>query len=530
MRSFLANWSIALRKIFREDALRLAIAFGSGVSMGLTTAPLQWWWLGWLAFVPLWYLVNSSSRRGKKRYGFAWGIGYHGYALSWILGIHPLDWMGIPWLPSLAIATFCWIFITLWGAAVAIVWVGILCWLNSRKQLAGWRRSLLGTALWCALEKLWSQGDLWWTSLSFTQSPHNIPILHLGQLSGATAVTATIVFFNGLVGEGIIAWQEERTSYSQSRRHSPQRYRYFIAAGLFLLSTHGVGWYLAGSPIERSSAMAINIGIVQGNIPNRIKLYREGWMKALEGYARGYNILADAGVDAVLTPEAALPFLTSEIKNSSFYQAILDRRVTTWLGGFGETGRDYTQSIFNIDSSGKLTNQYNKHKLVPLGEYIPFKLILGKLVNRLSPIQSDMVKGAAIQKFTTPFGAAIVGICYESAFGEHFRQQAPWGEFVLVASNNAHYAANMPTQHHAQNIMRAIEVDRWLVSAANTGYSAFITPHGETLWRSPLNEFSTHSATIYRRQTQTPYSRYGDWLWGMLSFVAVGGVISARDR
>lgn len=74
----------------------------------------------------------------------------------------------------------------------------------------------------------------------------------------------------------------------------------------------------------------------------------------------------------------------------------------------------------------------------------------------------------------------------------------------------------MPAQHHAQDVMRAIETDRWAVRATNTGYSAIVNPHGRTLWRSGHNTYELHAATIYRRQTQTLYVRWGDWLTPLL--------------
>lgn len=70
----------------------------------------------------------------------------------------------------------------------------------------------------------------------------------------------------------------------------------------------------------------------------------------------------------------------------------------------------------------------------------------------------------------------------------------------------------MPAQHHAQDIMRAIETDRWAVRATNTGYSAFVNPHGDTVWMSGHNTYEVHAETIYRRQTQTLYVHWGDWL------------------
>ena len=64
--------------------------------------------------------------------------------------------------------------------------------------------------------------------------------------------------------------------------------------------------------------------------------------------------------------------------------------------------------------------------------------------------------------------------------------------------------------------MRAIETDRWSVRATNTGYSAFINPHGRTLWISEYNTYQIHAETIYQRQTQTLYVRWGDWLTPLL--------------
>jgi len=184
----------------------------------------------------------------------------------------------------------------------------------------------------------------------------------------------------------------------------------------------------------------------------------------------------------------------------------------------------YTNSLFTIAGNGQVLSRYDKVKLVALGEYIPFAEILGKFISSLSPLNAEMIAGTENQVFDTPFGRAIVGICYESAFSEHFRRQtAAGGEFILTASNNAHFSAAMPAQHHAQDVMRAIESDRWAVRATNTGYSGIVDPHGRTLWISGINTYEIHAQKIYRRQSQTLYVRWGDWLAPLLlgvSFVS----------
>ncbi len=534
--------------VHKSKTLAWAIAFFSGILMALTTAPVNAWLLAWVALVPLWILVVSYERPKQEvkqpKFFFLpasffilpslWGIGYHGLALSWIMGIHPMTWLGVPWWPSLAIALFCWAFITLWGAALVAVWAWLLAIAISKisgtgilpvisQKISGTGilpviRVLIGTALWCALESIWSTGSLWWTSLSYTQSPHNLAILHLGQLSGPSAVTAAIVAVNGLIAE---AWLEGRSQKEEVRR---KKWIPYILPASLCLVLHIAGWSLYNRPLNQEAATALKIGIIQGNIPNEIKFDSGGWGRALEGYTIGYKQLADRKVDAVLIPETALPFIwTNEYQRStlSFYQAILDRGVVAWVGGFGQQENSITNSLLAIDRTGEIVGRYDKLKLVPLGEYIPFYEILGGIINRLSPLDAHLVPGNSQQLFDTPFGRAIVGICYDSAFAEIFRYQAAkGGEFMLTASNNAHYKPPMLDQHHALDVMRAIETDRWAAIATNTGYSAFVNPRGETVWKSGINTYEVRDATIYRRQTRTLYVRWGDWLTPLLLVLA----------
>ena len=546
-----------------------AIALLAGILMGLTTAPVNAWLLAWVALVPLWVLVVGYEQPKQVKIQkflvlpLFWGIGYHGLALSWIMGIHPMTWLGVPWWPSLAIALFCWAFITLWGSALVAVWAWLFVIFNSlsfrgkihlfhsplvkggdlhspplqggagggKSQFSGLIRVLIGTALWCALESFWSQSSLWWTSLSYTQSPHNLAILHLGQLSGPSAVTAAIVAVNGLIAEAYL--ERRRTppyppQGGKSETTGNNLILYILPASLCLV-LHIAGWSLYNRPLTQEAGTELKIGIIQGNIPNDIKFDSNGWRRALEGYTAGYQKLADKGVDAVLTPETALPFFwTNEYQRStlSFYQAILDRGVLAWVGGFGQQEDSITNSLFAIDKTGKIISRYDKTKLVPLGEYIPFYELLGGIINRLSPLDAHLIPGNSQQLFDTPFGRAIVGICYDSAFAEIFRYQAAkGGEFMLTASNNAHYKPPMLAQHHALDVMRAIETDRWAAIATNTGYSAFVNPHGETVWMSGINTYEVQDATIYRRQTQTLYVRWGDRLTPLLLILAGLGII-----
>ncbi len=561
------------------------IALLGGIVAALAPEPIKAWPLIWVALVPLWLSVITTPQTtwGERlkvgMVGSCWGLAYYGITLLWITGLHPLTWMGVPWLGSVAIALFAWSVVTGWGMVWAALWAVLLGWLNTRflssptdhrhPLIQASLRVLLATALWCAIDWLWSQGFLYWPSLAFTQSPDNLWILQLGRWSGPVTVTAAIVTVNGFLAEGILLWcsalegngrtldrgdrpASKRIPSNNSRprtNHSIQRWAAqgcgAIALVLFV-GLHIMGGILftqpfpSFSPGHNNSASTaspsvdsdpVQIGIIQGNVPTRIKLFEEGLRRAFTGYTDGYIDLVNQGVDAVLTPEGAIPLYwrPAMSQGTPIYQAVVDRGIPLWLGTFMPVGNDYTQSIITLDAEGTLVSQYNKVKLVPLGEYIPFASVLGDLVDRLSPLDAYMIPGDASQQVETPVGQAIVGICYESAFADLFRQQAAnGGEFIFTASNNDPFNTVMMAQHHAQDVMRAIETDRWAVRATNTGYSGVVDPHGRTIWRSPAHEYVTHVATIWRRHTQPLYVRYGDWLTPVL--VGSGAIALLRQR
>jgi apolipoprotein N-acyltransferase len=391
---------------------------------------------------------------------------------------------------------------------------------------------------------------LWWTSLSYTQSPHNLIILHLAQISGPNTITAVIVAVNGLIAEAFLQGRRKKEEGRRKREEGRGKkeegrgkkeegiskneegtfipdFRLLSVAFCLCLSLHLIGFSLYSRPLDDRADKALKFGVIQGNIPNEIKFDSRGWRQALEGYTQGYEKLVSQGVDAVLIPETALPFIWTneyERQNLSFYQAILDKQVMTFVGGFGQRDRALTNSLFAINGAGNIISHYDKIKLVPLGEYIPFEEWLGRLISRISPLDSHLVGGDFNQIFETPWGRAIVGICYDSAFTEIFRNQAAKGGlFILTASNDAHYTTSMMVQHHSQDIIRAIETDRWAVRATNTGLSAFVNPHGETLWISQKKHYEVQAHTIYPRDTKTLYVRYGDWLTSVLLLFSAWG-------
>jgi apolipoprotein N-acyltransferase len=542
------NIKLTIEKLVFNQLKILTLLVFFGVLTGLAPAPFNVWVLAWFSLIPLWLIIiatnlsslNPHTQLLVTRYSLlvtpstplpiwlsalAWGCGYHGLVLFWITGVHPMTWMGVPWLASLSIAIICWLFITFWGALLVVTWSVLVSKINFfiikqsnlQPNFKIILRVILGITIWCILETLWSHTPLWWSSLAYTQSPSNLVILQLGKISGFNTINTAILGVNLLAAEAIYYWFGKESVIKKIL---------LILASIFLfIAAHGVGYWLYQMPVKPDDRTAIKVGIIQGNIPNEIKLYPAGWRKAIEGYTNGYQRLAKQKIDVVLTPETALPFYWDEIASGSFYRAVIEAKIPAWVGALGREDNSYTNSLFTLTGTGETFSRYDKSILVPLGEYIPFESILGRIIDRLSPLEAHLQAGKSNQIFNTPFGKAIVGICYESAFPQHFRRQTKAeGDFIITASNNAHYSSTMPSQHHAQDVMRAIENDRWAARATNTGYSAIVDPRGKTLWKSQIDRYAIHAETIYCRHTQTLYVRWGDWLtpiWLLLSFIGL---------
>lgn len=519
--------------------------------MGLAPAPLNLWGFAWVALFPLWRQVIQprQSLRQILLHSGLWGVAYHGFCLSWLGGLHPLTWLGIPEFASLAIVCSCWGLVTAWGTVFVLLW-GLGIWgyqrwslrfgLVQHPYLNAGLRLLVGTALWCALESWRNHGPLDWTPLGFTQSPGNLAILYLGQWSGPLMVSAAIASING-------GWAESFNLGASCSLQSaaPARSTVFpvmhrasaTAMGLtlvMLLVMHGVGSAI-GQPKSSpqppsafshpsSGENAINVGIIQGNIPTREKLTVAGVEKAKTHYLAGYTQLADQGVDLVITPEAALPFRWHPRQSlaEQVLETIRDRQVPMLLGTFMAQSGQTTQSLIALTAQGQILSQYDKVKLVPLGEYIPGEAWLGGWLHRLSTMTGSLSPGSHNQRFLTPVGPAAAGICFDSAFSSVLRSQvAAGGEFIVIASNLDPYSTVLMAQVHAHDVMRAIETDRDLVRATNTGFSGAITHQGQTLWRSQSQVYEVQSVTIARRKTQTLYVRWGDWITPTLGWLSL---------
>ncbi len=241
-------------------------------------------------------------------------------------------------------------------------------------------------------------------------------------------------------------------------------------------------------------------------------------------------------VDLIVWPESPAPFFANDPLFRNPVSAMA-RETRTWVvtGAIGSTpvmqGGKSASQVFNsaalVSPSGDWTARYDKVHLVPFGEYLPFPRLFafaGGLTKEVGEFQHGASR-APLDAGSTRLG---IFICYESVFPGEVRQFSQKGAQVLVnLSNDGWYGdSGAYAQHLNQTRMRAIENDRWLLSATNTGVTASIDPYGRTVARLPRKERGALAAPYALTSVTTFYARHGDWFAWVCAIISVGALVT----
>ena len=155
---------------------------------------------------------------------------------------------------------------------------------------------------------------------------------------------------------------------------------------------------------------------------------------------------------------------------------------------------------------------YRKTHLVPFGEFIPLRPVLGWIVGVLAIPLQDFSRGTADpQPLAVAGQRAAINICYEDAFGEEIVRQLPDATLLVNASNVAWFGRSIaPAQHLQISQARALETGRYMLRATNTGMTGVVNERGEIVEVAP--QFTTAAVTrrVQGYSGATPYVRVGN--------------------
>ena len=481
-----------------------------GVCATLGYAPYGQWYLSLLALA---LMFGIAARMPTWRAGFlGWLYGFTHYlsGVYWVY-ISTHIYGGAPqWLGAtlaLSLATYLALY-----DALAFALAARLRLLHSPY---GW----LGVPmLWLLLELV--RGGIVWNGfpwLSYGELAVDTPLEKLAPLIGVHGISALVVLC-------------ALALYRLGAEHDVRRR--LRAAAVFVSPLLALALPSPSSYTEPDGA-PITVALVQSDIRQD-----EKWLPPMrfEALSRHWRLTQQAWpASLVVWPEVSLTQPYGALKDD--YLAKLDeqaaaRKATLMLGilVFDEGIASPYNSVVSV---GTEHGRYDKRHLVPFGEYFPIPDFMRPLMAVLGTPYSDLPFGKPEQPLLKANGMPVeMSICFEDSFGDEIRTRARDAAYLVNVTNDAWFGrSSAPHQHLQFSRLRAMENGRWMMRAANTGISAFISPDGEVVSRAPQFEQAVLRGEIQPRKGQTPYQQWGDtplWALSILVCLAIGWI--RRDR
>jgi apolipoprotein N-acyltransferase len=268
---------------------------------------------------------------------------------------------------------------------------------------------------------------------------------------------------------------------------------------VLMLATLPVIWFWGEKRLQHHQPTDDNklvVRLVQPNISQSDKWRSEN----ADGI---FNELLDLSVTpaarlpgAIIWPESAVSFLIDESDTAEKQIALRLQDGQTLLTGairrqIVDSNEDYFTSIISFDHEGQVTGKYDKWRLVPGGEYLPFAWALEPLgFRKVVNMPESFSAGSGPSTIDVPdFGPAAMLICYEAIFPHLLVPDGERPRWLVNVTNDGWFGTSVgPYQHFAQVRMRAVEQGLPVARSANTGISAMIDPLGRVVGRLNLGE------------------------------------------
>lgn len=474
------------------------------------------WWLQWLALAALVYSVTGSGDPRRAAWlGWLFATAWLTGSFGWLfISMHIYGGLAAP-LAALAVLALAGV-LALYSAAA--MW--IFCALTQTNKML---LAIYFAALWMLAEM--ARGLLLsgfgWGAIGYAQldGPLATSLPWLGVYgTGALAAGCAAVLAQGLHGRSL----QVRATMGM-----------VLVLGVALL-------HLLPKP-QGESAGRLSVTLLQGNIAQDEKFDQSsGVPKALRWYGQQLNA---SQTSLTITPETALALLPDDLPPG--YWLALQQRFASGeqaaLVGLplGSYQAGYTNSVLGLKPGQTTPWQYDKHHLVPFGEFIP--PLFRWFTNLMNIPLGDFNRGGLPQPTFDWQGQRLAtSICYENLFSEELASQfteAATAPTILVnISNLGWFGEHVAMDQHLHIArVRALEFERPFLLATNTGRTAVVDHRGQVVLALPNHVAQVLNASVEGRAGITPYawwvSRWGQWPLAIVALVVVTvGLIFGRRR
>ena len=485
---------------------RTGLALIAGIAAALSMPPLDFWPLLFVAFPSVLFMLEGIERKFPLQslfLGWCFGFGYFIVTLHWIGFAFFVDAEAYLWMMPFAVGGLATAMAVYWGLAFFCVT------LSGRKGLPA---ALVFAVSLAAFE--WLRGVL------FTGFPWAAPGLASAGM-GAVAQTASLWGMPALTLL-IVLW-----AVTWRFVLDIQSTRLHRVAALLIVASLPLCWVWGSYRLQNgivADVEGVTTRIVQPNISQDIKWRDENARAVFDQLLEMSARAPENGkqITHIVWPETAVSFLIDESVGAQAALAeLLGGSKTLMTGalrrdvnttGDGEADKVYN-SVLTFDGSGTVVARYDKWRLVPGGEFLPFEWLLEPLgFRKVVTVPGSFAAGPGPVSLAIP-GApdAGFGICYEAIFPDYFvdPQKRP-GWLVNVTNDGWFGNSTGPYQHLAQAKLRTIEQGLPMVRAANTGISAVIDPYGRILSSLPLSAEGVIDAGLPQSLPPTFFADYGE--------------------
>ena len=380
-------------------------------------------------------------------------------------------------------------------------------------------------AIWIGIDFLRTVGDVAfpWSFLGYSLTPF-LPVAQFATITGVWGLTYIIVFGNILIWEILLSYYNNQ---NQAQK--------IIHAAIFALFLSGVsvwGYLKLKGPQHTESS---HIALLQSNLDQ----FHWGNNSLDSAFSITETMVRTAALkkpELIIGPESALlcflerrPDLSSKVKS---WATIINTPIL--LGALhwdkAPPGALYEYIVYNsaflIEPDTYIMEHYNKQKLVPFSEKMPFENLF-PILSRVNLGEADFHSGVDSVVFSPDKkikGAPF--ICYEIIFPSFVQQRLKKGANLIITMTNDGWfgKTSAPYQHAIMARMRAIENRISVVRCANSGISMFIDPFGRVLKKSELYTRAVIDGDIQLKTADTFYSKYGDWFVLICLLVSVLGI------
>ena len=529
--------ALRLRVMALTGWRRAAVAFLAGGLSALAYAPIFAAPVLFLTLPILVWLIDASPNwRRAASAGWLLGFGYFFFNLFWVGEAFLVEAEKFAWLMPFAVTLLPAGLALFWGAAAAVV---RLFWTE------GIARLFVFAIVFAVLE--WLRGHVLtgfpWNVVGYALT-YPLPLMQSAALFGAYGMTAIALFVFPAPLVKLADHRRRPTGADVARAIA------LAAIPIAILFAYGA-WRL-GAPVAFVSG--VKMRIVQPSVSQREKWRAEFQRKIFDDHValslanpQGKADLL-AGITHLVWPEAAMPFFPLETPEALDVLATVIPPGTTLITGALRHYPNPTpgtailpalrtlNSIVVLDDQAKLVGAYDKIKLVPFGEYVPFDVLLSAIgVQKLTHGRGSFAEGVSPRPlFTVPGLPPALGlVCYEALFpGEIVQGTARPGVLINVTNDGWFGSTTGPYQHYYQSRVRAVEEGLPLIRAANNGISAVVDPYGRPLQTLGLNVRGVIDSPLPEALPPPLYAKVGDWtlILVLVLFAAFARVLSKRAR